>query len=117
VYAALRALGRRGVTELVERCCAHAQRFADGLRAAGFEVLNDVVLNQVLVAFGDPAQTLRTITAIQQDGTCWCSSTVWHGRTAMRISVSNWCTTAADVGRSLEAILRVAARCSGKTEE
>jgi glutamate/tyrosine decarboxylase-like PLP-dependent enzyme len=117
VYAALRALGRRGVTELVERCCAHARRFADGLREAGFEVLNDVVLNQVLVAFGDPMQTLRTIEAVQQDGTCWCGGTVWQGRTAMRISVSNWCTTTDDVERSLEAIVRVAARCSGKTEE
>jgi glutamate/tyrosine decarboxylase-like PLP-dependent enzyme len=117
VYAALRALGRRGVTELVERCCTHARRFADGLRAAGFEILNDVVLNQVLVAFGGPEQTHRTILAIQQEGTCWCGGTVWHGRTAMRISVSNWCTTAGDVERSLEAIVRVAARCSGKTEE
>jgi glutamate/tyrosine decarboxylase-like PLP-dependent enzyme len=117
VYAALRALGRHGVRELVERSCAHARRFADGLRAAGFEVLNDVVLNQVLVAFGDPAQTLRTITAVQQEGTCWCGGTVWRGRTAMRISVSNWCTTTDDVERSLEAIVRIALRCSGTTEE
>jgi glutamate/tyrosine decarboxylase-like PLP-dependent enzyme len=117
VYAALRALGRRGMAELVERCCAHARRFADGLRAAGCEVLNDVVLNQVLVAFGDPAQTLRTIAAVQHEGTCWCGGTVWRGRTAMRISVSNWCTTADDVERSLEAIVRSAARCNGKTEQ
>lgn len=113
VYAALRSLGRSGLAELVDRCCSHARRFADGLRAAGFEVLNDVVLNQVLVAFGDANQTRRVIAAIQQDGTCWCGGTQWQGRTAMRISVSNWRTTEADVERSLEAIVRVAAQCAG----
>jgi glutamate/tyrosine decarboxylase-like PLP-dependent enzyme len=112
VYAALRSLGRSGLTRLVERCCRHAQRFAEGLRAAGYEVLNDVVLNQVLVAFGDAEQTRRTIAAIQRDGTCWCAGTVWQGRTAMRISVSNWRTTAEDVERSIEAMLRAAAQCA-----
>lgn len=108
VWAALRQLGRQGVADLVERCCEHARRFADGLRAAGYEVLNDVVLNQVLVSFGDPATTQRVIRGIQEEGTCWCGGTVWQGRTAMRISVSSWATTAEDVDRSLEAILRVA---------
>jgi len=108
LYAALRSLGRSGLAGLVARCCRHAQRFAEGLRAAGHEVLNDVVLNQVLVTFGDAERTRRTIAAIQQEGTCWCSGTVWQGRTAMRISVSNWRTTAEDVERSLEAILRAA---------
>ncbi|MFZ0500748.1 MAG: aminotransferase class V-fold PLP-dependent enzyme [Steroidobacteraceae bacterium] len=111
LYAALRSLGRRGVTELVDRCCRHARRFAQGLRAAGHEVLNDVVLNQVLVSFGDAEQTRRTIAEIQREGTCWCGGTVWQGRTAMRISVSNWRTTEEDVERSLEAMLRTAARC------
>jgi glutamate/tyrosine decarboxylase-like PLP-dependent enzyme len=108
IYAALRSLGRSGLIELIERCCRHARRFANGLRSAGYEVLNDVVLNQVLVSFGDDEQTRRTIAAIQGEGTCWCGSTVWHGRTAMRISVSNWATTEDDVDRSLGAILRVA---------
>ncbi len=108
VWAALRTLGRSGVADLVDRCCAHARRFADGLRAAGFEVLNDVTLNQVLVSFGTPEQTQRTIEAIQKDGTCWCGGTVWQGRTAMRISVSGYSTTTADVDRSLEAIVRCA---------
>jgi glutamate/tyrosine decarboxylase-like PLP-dependent enzyme len=108
VWAALRQLGRTGVAELVERCCRHAERFADGLRAAGYEVLNDVVLNQVLVSFGDPATTQRVIEAVQDDGTCWCGGTKWQGRTAMRISVSSWATTRADVDLSLAAILRVA---------
>lgn len=108
VYAALRSLGRNGLAELVQRHCRQARRFAEGLRAAGFEILNDVVLNQVLVAFGDAERTRRTIAAIQEDGTCWCGGTVWHGRTAMRISISNWRTTDEDVERSLEAIVRVA---------
>jgi glutamate/tyrosine decarboxylase-like PLP-dependent enzyme len=108
VWAALRQLGRAGVADLVERCCRHAERFADGLRAAGFEILNEVVLNQVLVSFGDPATTRRVVAGIQADGTCWCGGTEWQGRTAMRISVSSWATTEADVERSLEAMIRVA---------
>jgi glutamate/tyrosine decarboxylase-like PLP-dependent enzyme len=106
VWAALRQLGRAGAAELVERCCGHARRFAEGLRAAGHDVLNDVVLNQVLVAFGDAERTRRVIDRIQRDGTCWCGGTVWQGRTAMRISVSSWATTTADVDRSMDAILR-----------
>jgi glutamate/tyrosine decarboxylase-like PLP-dependent enzyme len=108
VWAALRSLGRAGLAELIERCCRHAARFADGLRAAGYAVLNDVVLNQVLVSFGDPDTTSAVIADIQQDGTCWCGGTVWQGHTAMRISVSSWATTDEDVDRSLAAMLRVA---------
>jgi glutamate/tyrosine decarboxylase-like PLP-dependent enzyme len=110
VWAALRSLGRAGVAELVERDCRHARRFAEGLSAAGFEVLNEVVLNQVLVAFGDAETTGRVISEIQRDGTCWCGGTVWQGRTAMRISVSSWATTDADVERSLEAMIRAAGK-------
>ena len=106
VWAALRALGRSGVVELVERNCRQARRFAEGLRAAGYEVLNEVVLNQVVVAFGP--HTERIVAAIQEDGTCWCGRTEWQGRTAMRISVVSWATTDDDVERSLAAILRVA---------
>ena len=108
VWAALHALGREGVTEMIERNCAQARRFAEKLSAAGCEILNDVVLNQVLVAFGDAAKTTRVIEAVQADGTCWCGVTVWQGRTAMRISVCSWATTDADVDRSVAAILRVA---------
>src|SRR5262245_48088875 len=75
VWAALRALGRSGLRELIERNCRQAARFAQGLSAAGYEVLNDVVLNQVLVSFGDPATTTRVIAGIQADGTCWCGGT------------------------------------------
>jgi glutamate/tyrosine decarboxylase-like PLP-dependent enzyme len=109
VWAALRTLGRRGVAEMVERCCVHAARFAEGLRAAGHEVLNEVALNQVLVSFGDDARTWRVIEALQQEGTCWCSGTTWQGRAAMRISVASHATTEADVETSLAAMLRVAA--------
>ncbi len=108
VWAALRSLGRSGLAALFERCCRHAARFAAGLQAAGYTVLNDVVLNQVLVSFGDAETTRRVIAAIQADGTCWCGGTVWHGQTAMRISVSSWATTEADVEQSLAAMLRCA---------
>ncbi|MFO1410303.1 MAG: pyridoxal-dependent decarboxylase [Steroidobacteraceae bacterium] len=108
VWAALLALGRAGVAELVERNCRQARRFAAGLSAAGHEILNEVVLNQVLVSFGTPEHTLRTIARLQEDGTCWAGSTVWQGRTAMRISVCGWNTTDADVERSLAAMLRAA---------
>ena len=108
VWAALRALGVEGVREMIRRGCRHAQRFAAGLTAAGYEVLNEIALNQVLVSFGDAATTGRVVAALQAEGTCWCGPTVWQGQTAMRISVSSWATTDEDVERSLEAMLRVA---------
>lgn len=108
VWAALRSLGRSGLANLVEGNCRSASRFAEGLSAAGCQILNDVVLNQVLASFGDAETTRRVIAGIQSDGTCWCGGTVWQGQTAMRISVSSWATTDEDVDRSLEAMLRVA---------
>ncbi|WP_431944204.1 pyridoxal phosphate-dependent decarboxylase family protein [Micromonospora marina] len=113
VWAGLRELGRDGVAALVERCCALARRFADGLTAAGFEVVNDVVLNQVLVGFGDDARTDRVVAAVQADGTCWAGGTTWRGRRLMRISVSNATTTDADVDRSVAAIARLARGIGG----
>ncbi|MDO8539530.1 MAG: aminotransferase class V-fold PLP-dependent enzyme [Opitutaceae bacterium] len=110
VWAALRSLGRGGLAALIEGNCAHARRFGQRLAAAGFEILNDVVLNQVLVSFGDAERTKRVINAIQEDGTCWAGITVWQGRTAMRISVSGWATTGADVERSVDAIVRCSAQ-------
>jgi glutamate/tyrosine decarboxylase-like PLP-dependent enzyme len=106
-WAILRALGRDGVEDLVDRFCALARRAADQLGAAdGVEVLNDVVLNQVLVRFGDDdAVTGEVITRVQEDGTCWVGGTVWQGRAAMRISVSNWSTADTDIDRSVEAML------------
>ena len=114
VWAALKSLGRQGLAEMIERSCRHARRFADGLWAAGFQVLNDVVLNQVLVVFGDAERTDRVIAELQTEGTCWCGSTVWQGRTAMRISVSCWATSEADVEKSLEAMLRIARKHAQK---
>jgi glutamate/tyrosine decarboxylase-like PLP-dependent enzyme len=110
VWAAMRALGRKGLAAMFERNCAQARRFAEGLAAAGHEILNDVVLNQVLVSFGAPEATQRIVAALQQDGTCWCGDTVWQGRAAMRISVCSWATSDADVERSLGAMLRIAAQ-------
>ena len=108
VYAALRYLGRTGVESLVDRLCARAKQMADLLRREkSIRVLNDVVLNQVLVRFGDSDDvTRRTITRAQQDGTCWMAGTAWHGMAAMRISVSNWATSEEDIARSAEAIVR-----------
>ncbi|MGW4294165.1 pyridoxal phosphate-dependent decarboxylase family protein [Micromonospora chersina] len=108
VWAGLRELGRDGVAAVVDRCCALARRFAEGLAAAGLEVANDVVLNQVLVGFGDDARTDRVVAAVQADGTCWAGGTTWRGRRLMRLSVSNATTTEADVDRSVAAIIRLA---------
>jgi glutamate/tyrosine decarboxylase-like PLP-dependent enzyme len=114
VWAALKSLGRAGLADLVERTCKHAERFAEGLRAAGHSVLNDVVINQVLVRFKDDETTQAVIEAVQRDGTCWCGGTVWHGQRAMRISVSSWLTDEEDVEWSLDAILRAAKQVQGK---
>jgi glutamate/tyrosine decarboxylase-like PLP-dependent enzyme len=108
IWAALMSLGRSGLVDLIERNCRQARRFATELSAAGHEILNDVVLNQVLVAFGDADVTDRIVGAVQADGTCWCGGTVWHGRPAMRVSVSSWATTDDEVSRSVEAIIKVA---------
>ena len=116
VYAALRALGRDGVADLVDRCCARARQFADLLSAEpGVAILNDAVLNQVLVRFGDDDVLTRDVVAgVQADGTCWASGTTWHGVAAMRLSVSNWATSEDDVALSAEAILRVYRSLRGK---
>jgi glutamate/tyrosine decarboxylase-like PLP-dependent enzyme len=108
LWAAMRSLGRSGLSELIERNCHQATVFADRLSAAGFTILNEVVLNQVLVSFGSAEETRRVIAAVQSDGTCWCGGTVWHGDAAMRISVSSWATTDEDVERSAAAMIRIA---------
>jgi glutamate/tyrosine decarboxylase-like PLP-dependent enzyme len=105
-WAALRQLGRTGVAELVERCCSLARRFAEQLSAIDHvTIVNDVVLNQVLVGFGDNERTDRIIESVQRSGECWMGATTWHGQRLMRISVSSWRTTEADVDRSVTAIL------------
>jgi len=119
VYAAIRALGGTGIADLVERSCALARRFADRLSAAGVEVLNEVVLNQVLVRFhaagGDhDAYTRRVLDLLQDDGTCWMSGTTWNGMAAVRISVSNWSTDQDDVDRSVAAIMACAANAAAE---
>jgi glutamate/tyrosine decarboxylase-like PLP-dependent enzyme len=108
VWAAIRSLGRAGIADLIERNCRQARRFADRLSAAGHSVLNDVTLNQVLVAFGDAERTKHVIEGVQRDGTCWVGGTVWQGQAAMRISVSSWKTTDEDVDRSVAAMVKVA---------
>jgi glutamate/tyrosine decarboxylase-like PLP-dependent enzyme len=109
IWAALKSLGRSGLAGLIERNCLFARRIAEGLRAGGCEILNEVVLNQVLVSFADVERTRAVIERVQREGTCWCGPTEWQGRAAMRISVSSWATREEDVERSVEAILRCAA--------
>ena len=105
-YAALYSLGKSGIARLIEECCRHARSMANELQQAGYKILNDVALNQVLVDFGE--RTDEIIQAIQEEGTCWASGTKWQGKSAMRISVSSWATTEEDVQVSLEAMIRIA---------
>jgi len=105
IWAALKALGRSGLAELVARNCRQAQRIASELERAGVEILNEVLLNQVVAAFGDDERTRRVTARVQDRGTCWCGGTHWRGRAAMRISVSSWATTEEDVERSVAAII------------
>jgi glutamate/tyrosine decarboxylase-like PLP-dependent enzyme len=122
VLAALKALGRAGLIDLIERCCGHARRMAELLSAdRDVELLADVVLNQVLVRFGDSdALTRDVIRRVQEDGTCWLGGRVWHGKGCMRISITSWNTTTEDIGRSTDAILaclREARLSSGQLKE
>ena len=108
IWAALHSLGKKGIENLVDRTCDYAEKFAVGIRKAGFEVLNNVVINQVLVSFGDSVKTEEIVSEIQQEGTCWVGTSKWKGKSVMRISVSSWATTDDDVEKSLEAIIRIA---------
>lgn len=105
-YAVLRHLGRKGVVDMIDRTVALARRFAQRLDYAGFEILNEVVLNQVLVSFGDAEETRRVVKEVAEEGVVFAGPTVWQGRTAMRISVSGYSTTEEDIEESVAAILR-----------
>jgi glutamate/tyrosine decarboxylase-like PLP-dependent enzyme len=110
LWATLKALGKDGVADLVDRLCDHATQFADSLRARGFRILNDVVFNQVLVACETAEQTKATLECIQKSGECWCGGSVWNGEPVMRISVCSWATTPADVERSVAAFVNARPR-------
>ncbi len=110
IYAVLHHLGQSGVEELVDRCCACAREFATAFTAAGYEVMNEVVMNQVVVNFGSDEVNLSILDAVQKEGTCWVGQTIWRGVTAMRISVSNWQTDSQDVRKSLAVILKIASK-------
>jgi glutamate/tyrosine decarboxylase-like PLP-dependent enzyme len=112
VWAVLATLGRDGVAALVARTCGLARRFADGMLGAGHTLANDVVLNQVIVDFGDQARTDAVVAAVQDEGTCWCGPTTWRGRPAMRVSVSCWNTTEEDIDRSVAAVVGCASRAA-----
>ena len=106
VWAAIKEMGRDGIAALIDRCCDHSQRLADGLRLIGYDVLNDVVLNQVVASIGTPEQLSRIVACVQAEGECWFGSTVWQGRHALRLSVASWATTTEDIERTLAAIHR-----------
>lgn len=108
IWAALHSLGKKGISDLIDRTCNFAEKFADQLSKAGFKILNNVVINQVLVSFDTSEINEKIIKEIQEEGTCWVGGTKWNGKTVMRISVSSWATTDEDVQRSLEAIIRIA---------
>ncbi len=116
IWAVLYSLGRTGVADLIERTCRYAEMFADGLRRQGFEVLNDVVLNQVLVSFGSRDITERVTVALREEGTAWCGTTEWQGQFAMRISISSWATTEEDVEKSLAAMTRAHERARAEVK-
>lgn len=104
IYAALRALGRGGVADLVDRCCTNARALAAGLSALpGCQILNEIVLNQVLLRFEDDGETDRVVAAVQAGGEAWMGGTVWDGRRAIRLSVSSWQTDDDDVARTIAA--------------
>ncbi|SDV47037.1 pyridoxal phosphate-dependent decarboxylase family protein [Chitinasiproducens palmae] len=113
VWAALRSLGRQGVAALIERHCAQARRIGEGLAAIGLEVLNQITLNQVLFRCASDAQTLAVREAVQASGEAWFGGTIWHGRPAMRISVSSWRTQDADVETLLALIARTVRQLHG----
>ena len=117
IWAALRSAGKKGLANLIESNCKNASLFAKKLSKAGYQVLNDVVLNQVLVSFGETDTTKKIIQGIQEDGTCWCGGTEWQGKTAMRISVSSWRTTENDVQQSLGSIIKIANKETKKARE
>ena len=108
VWAALRSLGREGLAAMIDRHCDQAKWLADELASAGVEVLNDVVLNQVVAAFGSDAQTQSAILELQEARACWCGGTRWHGREAMRISISSWATMPEDMVTTRDAIFAAA---------
>ena len=114
LWAALQSLGRDGVAELIDRCCSLARLFAQLLgREEGITIANDVVLNQVLVRFGSDDVTREVIARVQRGGVCWMSGATWHGTAVMRLSVSNWMTTEADVEQSAAAIVAAYREISG----
>jgi glutamate/tyrosine decarboxylase-like PLP-dependent enzyme len=114
LWATLKSLGKSGVQDLVDRLCRHAGNLAAGLRANGFNVLNEVVFNQVLAAGDGPDQTRAILDYIQKSGECWCGGTIWKGAPAIRISVCSWATTEADVERTLSTFVKARERAEAR---
>lgn len=108
VWAAIKELGREGIADLIKRNCEQAQLFTKGFREAGFDVPHEVVINQVMIGFGNDETTKQVIRAVQDEGVLWAGATVWKGKTYMRLSCSSVATTIEDVEKSLESIIRCA---------
>lgn len=110
LWTTLKYLGRSGVGELVAHLCDMARYMEEKLREAGFSILNEVVFNQVLVSCPDPERNPALLSALQEDGTCWCGGTTWNGQPAIRISVCSWATTKEDIEASAAAFARALQR-------
>lgn len=106
VWAAIKEMGREGIVRLIDRCCAYSERLAFGLKNMGYEVLNDVVLNQVVATIGSAEDIAKIVTTVQEEGECWLGQTIWKERHAIRLSVSSWATTENDIERALASIER-----------
>ncbi len=114
IWAAIRTLGKSGIEDLISRSCLYAELFALKLEEAGFEILNEVETNQVLVSFGSNEETHEVISAVQEEGTCWVSGTIWKGRLVMRISILSWATRPTDITKSVAAIIACARKVALK---
>ena len=110
LWATIKYLGKSGIDELVSGLHARAVQMAGELRAEGFEVLNDIVFNQVLVACENDVITDRTIGYVQESGECWVGGAKWLQRAVVRISVCSWATTSEDISRSVEAFVEARSR-------
>jgi len=114
VLAAIKEMGQEGIEDLIDRCCKHAEHLASGLQGMGYEILNEVALNQVVATTGTPEELQEIVTLIQSEGECWFGSTTWQGRHAFRLSVSSWATTESDIERALAAIRRATSQVMAK---
>jgi glutamate/tyrosine decarboxylase-like PLP-dependent enzyme len=106
LWATIKILGKSGIEELVDGLCARAQQFAGMMRAEGFQILNEVVFNQALVACASAQQSAAMMKHLQQSGECWCGGARWREQPVIRVSVCSWATTEEDINRTVAAFVK-----------